>query len=846
MKTIYRIIITALVAVIANTAFAQTTVKGIVLDSISKESVPFATVAVNKPGDAANFAMTGITDIDGVFSGVVKNKGSYIITIRSTGKQPVVRNINIKGEKVLDLGKILIKDALDTLGTVEVVAQKALVSAEAGKIKYNAEGDPDNKTATVLDMLRKVPMVTVDGEDNISINGNSSFMVYMNGRKNTMLSDNPSDMLKAMPASSIKNIEVITDPGSKFDAEGAGGIINLITDTQTKTNQVAGNVNANITNRQQGGGAGISVQSGKFAATLRVNGNHGTSESEMTNKQTQFEDISEIVNSETKTHMENDGDRNFANVGLEASYEIDKSNLIAISGGLTTFSNSSNSTSTYETMFNNFTTTNNMSSDNDNKFKSYNFGVDFQHLFGGNAEKNLTFSYKLWGNDGKNNSFSNNYAPSEISDYRMDYTGRKTDNKTSSAEHTFQIDYSAPVSEMFTVEAGGKYIYRPKKSEGTTYRNTDGTLTLLSDQTVDYTNNDNIGALYTQISAKLSPKASIRGGVRYEYTKQNVKYNNTPERDFSTDYNTFVPSATFNYAISMTQNLSFTYNMRISRPNERQLNPYRDYSNITQVSFGDPKLDVQKYHNFGISYGYFSLMQNINIRLSYSTCDNGITQWQFYPTAMDIASLPFTINDADMDRLHSTYANATETKTFSSNLYYSIQLGRSARFFVNATFSYSDMDNRVSETGNCGWNNNLFANFQYTFPLKIKAGVSVMTSSKRKSINGTSSGMNMAMFSLEKSFLKDKLTFSFSSMLDMKNGMDMVMKSDNKGQGYMTSNEMRTSMGRFGLSITYRFGKQIQVKRAKNSIQNDDFERTEQGGDDTPSMPQQGGGMMMR
>ncbi|MCR5454713.1 MAG: TonB-dependent receptor, partial [Bacteroidales bacterium] len=160
MKTIYRIIVTAIVAIMANTAIAQTTVKGILLDSLTKEGVPFATVAVNKPGDATNFAMAGITEVDGKFSGIIKNKGSYIMTIRSTGKETIVRTINIKGEKTLDLGKILMKDAIDTLGTIEVVAQKALVSAEAGKIKYNAEGDPDNKTSTVLDMLRKVPMVT--------------------------------------------------------------------------------------------------------------------------------------------------------------------------------------------------------------------------------------------------------------------------------------------------------------------------------------------------------------------------------------------------------------------------------------------------------------------------------------------------------------------------------------------------------------------------------------------------------------------------------------------------------------------------------------------------------------
>ncbi|MBQ5512602.1 MAG: hypothetical protein IIT83_02850, partial [Bacteroidales bacterium] len=115
-------------------------------------------------------------------------------------------------------------------------------------------------------------------------------------------------------------------------------------------------------------------------------------------------------------------------------------------------------------------------------------------------------------------------------------------------------------------------------------------------------------------------------------------------------------------------------------------------------------------------------------------------------------------------------------------------------------------------------------------------------STKRKTINGWSKGMNMGMFSLERSFLNDKLTFSFSAMLDFKNGTKMVMESETKGIGYTTNSKMTNYMGRFGISISYRFGKQIQVKRARNTIQNDDFERTEQTGDDTPSMSQ-GSGM---
>ena len=96
------------------------------------------------------------------------------------------------------------------------------------KMTYDVQADNDAKSNTVLDMLRKVPMVTVDGQDNITVNGQSSFKVYVDGKPNIMFSSNPSQIFKSMPASAVKNIEVITNPGAKYDAEGVGGVLNIV------------------------------------------------------------------------------------------------------------------------------------------------------------------------------------------------------------------------------------------------------------------------------------------------------------------------------------------------------------------------------------------------------------------------------------------------------------------------------------------------------------------------------------------------------------------------------------------------------------------------------------------
>ena len=148
----------------------------------------------------------------------------------SLGYNPVQKPFSVKdGQLQFDFGKLTLKQSSVELGEVQVVADKPLVKVEADKLSYNAESDPDTKSSNALDMLKKVPLITVDGEDNVQLKGSSNYKVFVNGKPSTMASNNTKDFLRNLPASSIKNIEVITSPGAKYDAEGVGGIINIVT-----------------------------------------------------------------------------------------------------------------------------------------------------------------------------------------------------------------------------------------------------------------------------------------------------------------------------------------------------------------------------------------------------------------------------------------------------------------------------------------------------------------------------------------------------------------------------------------------------------------------------------------
>ena len=214
---LWMLMISGLVAA-QNTANTSFQVKGILLDSLTQEGEPYATIKIVKKEAPAKALKMLVTDMKGQFQEKVPGTGNFVMTITSVGRTPIVKDFSVKaGENLVDFGTLYIVDASNELGQVEIVAQKPLVKADIDKIEYNVQDDPDAQSNSVLEMLRKVPLVTVDGEDNIQVNGSSSFKVYVNGKPNNMMSNNPTEVLKSMPANSIKHIEVITNPGPKYD-----------------------------------------------------------------------------------------------------------------------------------------------------------------------------------------------------------------------------------------------------------------------------------------------------------------------------------------------------------------------------------------------------------------------------------------------------------------------------------------------------------------------------------------------------------------------------------------------------------------------------------------------------
>ena len=305
-------------------------VKGVLVDSLSNEGEPYATIRISLSESPTKPVRLAVTSDNGKFNEKLTSPGRYIISFSSVGKNTVQRDFTLSEQvKAVDLGRILMSEATEMLKGVEVVAQKPLVKAEMDKVTYSMEDDPDAKTNSTLEMLRKVPLVTVDGEDNIKVNGSSNFKVHVNGKPNSMMSNNPKEVLKSLPANSVKSIEVITDPGAKYDAEGIGGILNIITITGSSMQGYTVSLNAGVNNQGYNAGAYGTVQVGKLTVTGNYSYNHNDSPGyQSTNTREDFTSASyKYLNQEGSG--KNKGDLNFGST--EGRYEIDTLTVVTFS-----------------------------------------------------------------------------------------------------------------------------------------------------------------------------------------------------------------------------------------------------------------------------------------------------------------------------------------------------------------------------------------------------------------------------------------------------------------------------------------------------------------------------------
>ncbi len=782
----------AALSLLCGTANAQNIVSGKVLDAETREPEVAAVAQLLKEGQSLTYT---ITDSTGAFSLAVGSGGAATLRIENLGRKTIEREITLGGR--CDLGEILIENDAELLESASVSALRNLVKVNANSLSYDVEHDVDSKSLTVLDLLRKVPMVTVDAQDNISVNGSSSFKVYVDGRPNQMLTSNPSQMFKAMPASMIKSIEVVTNPGAKYDAEGAGGVLEIKTLGGSGQSVVEDGVYGTVmsgadTRGGTEGGLSLNAQKGKWTFGGNLNGSRQHFPAVEASGKTVYDNGGIQTLIETSTTGKSNSNNLMGNLNI--SFEPDTNNLFSASAGLFRFGNSSQAPDARTAYSVDGVGTYGYTSDSDSKMSwtSLNASFDYQHIFKNNRERLLNLSYQYSGTPYKNNSLMNLTYDTGLSEKRT------SENDDRSDEHTFQADFTTPLGKGQTLSSGLKYIYRHNSADD--FYNE-------SESIYDYYNH--IGAAYSEYNALLG-RFAITAGVRYEHTFQKVNYGEV-YKNFSTDYGNLVPNASVQWNLGDMNNLALSYNMRIRRPDIEILNPYVDQIDPEKKSYGNPDITAVRNHNIRLAFNTASPKWVLSLGLSERIIAGDIESYSFY----------------DGSVLNTTYGNIVQRSSTGLDAFANYNISSQTRLFMNGNLYYVRENSSYLGQSNNSWMAEAFVGCQTTIFWKMRLSAMSFYNSRNYSLQGYTNGLGFAMLSLTKTFFEDKLSVSFQGMTPY-SGSRLKIYSYSEGKGFTSESTKMVPLQSVGLHLSYTFGQSRYAsgKSVRRSINNDDIDRS--------------------
>lgn len=693
-------------------------------------------------------------------------------------------------------------DSVKTQKMEEVVVtqRRQLIKNDIDKLTYDVQHDKTAQTKTILEILKKVPLVSVDGQDNIKIQGSASFKVYKNGHPDPSFSgQNVKEILKAIPASSIKRIEVITDPGAKYDAEGTTAILNIVMMSNTKLQGISGNVNTSYdTNSSSRLGTYLTTQVGKL--TTSINYNYANQNRKQT--ENDREEVHEYVKTgeHARKYSNNSTAAKIHFGNISASYEIDSLNLLTASTNFFGYKADANSHSTHERWDKNNQLIYKFNNDMTTPGYSYvNLGgrFDYQHKTHLEGEV-LTFSYMLAATR-SHSVFRQAY--SNMVNFPVNYTGYDQDSRERFTEHTFQIDYVRPFGKHHKLESGTKYILRNNNS--TTLMDYQGAT---PDMESRFKHKAQVAAAYLSYILTAG-KWGARAGVRYEYTRMKATYPDGSSAGFHADLNDWVPSASIQYKIRDGQSLKLSYSTSINRPGIGYLNP-AVISTPTTLFFGNADLGSSRNQKLQLDYMLVTSKLTLNLNPYYSFTNNGIAQICY-----------------EQDRkIVSTFQNVKKSRIFGISSYTEWTPFSGTTFNLNASVRYAQITLPTPYIKNSGCGGGIYFDWEQKLPWELTLATSLGGEYGNRIYDPYAVEGHWFYYdlTLTRRFLKDKLTVSLSAespFVKEKTSTYRIVQGDYTG---FERSVMRPRC--FGIRLSWNFGKlKASVKKAERSIQNDDL-----------------------
>lgn len=810
-------LLTVLCCFVTGMAMSQTTttapvknitVTGIVIDSAANKPLGYGTVALQDAATKAPVKST-LTKDDGSFELKAPEGKTYQLVVASVGYATKVIPVKLNGN-TFDAGRILVATSNKQLNEVTITAVKPVMKQEVDRLSYDVTADPESKAISALDMMRKVPLLAVDGDDNIKLKGSGKYKILINGKESALMAKNPSDVLKAMPATNIEKIEVITTPPAKYDAEGLAGIINII----TKKNADQG-FNGSVNSRYNtvwgtGYNLNITAKQGKFGISGYAGfGKQNQNSNSFSNTQTQFEPNTKNVNSTLVQNGDNTFGGRYRYGNAELSYEIDSLNLLtgsfeAFHGE---FDQNGSQRSVQRDASGAITQGYHLTNAGYNHDQGLDASINYQLGFKGHKDELLTLSYKY--SYGPSKNFSDNLFNERNNYYSANQPDFRQYNNAGNKEHTFQLDYAYPVKKI-SIEAGAKVILRnnfsdysreDKDAKDSLNSSPNAVYNINSSQTGAFDYHQDVYSAYNSYQLKFE-KWTGKAGLRLEHTQVNAVFTGTP---LDKNYNNLIPSVSIQRSLK-SSSLSLGFTQRIQRPGIYQLNPFIDKSNPKFISTGNPDLKPELNNTFELNYSNFS-KGSINVGLSYAFSNNAI---------QNVTRLIDTVT-------FTTYQNLGSNRSLGLNLNTNYSITKKLTVNINGQISHVWLKGTYNGSfyKNDGYTGNAFANIGYKFDGGYRLGLDAGFFSGDVTLQGKSSNFIFNSYVLSKEFLNKKLTIS--AVANNPYSKYRTFRSTTHTVDFDQESLYHNRYRNFAVRVNFKFGRlNGEIKKNQRGINNDD------------------------
>ncbi|HPG07214.1 MAG: TonB-dependent receptor [Saprospiraceae bacterium] len=793
-------------------------ISGVLQDSTAQTMVEFATVSVLKAG--SDKVVNGTVSEDGgVFKVIELALGKYDVQLSFIGyTTKTIKNIELTPDKPdVDLGTILMSSDQLMLDEVEVVGQAAIVENKVDRIVYNADKDPSTAGGDATDVLRKVPLLSVDMDGNVSLRGSSNLQILINGKPSGMFSSNVGDALRMIPSDQIKNVEVITTPGAKYDAEGTGGIINIITKKKT-IDGFSGSLNGSLGNIQNNGGLNFNFARGRFG----LNGGGGTFFSWPQDGPSSFYREDYLENSvRTLSQVGNSTTQRIGFRGTAgAFYDFNAYNSINTSFNLRGFS--FNRDGYQDAVFSdpsaNFIQNYRRTTDGSNGRDGFDWNTDYKKTFK-NPGQEFTLAFQLSGENSNNNSQLGTTYENGGTDLLQ-----KTFNDGVNREYTLQSDYTHPFGEKYKLETGAKAVFRHINSDSR-YSNFDYTLSeyvtdpqrsniLLYDQ--------DVYAGYGSLTINFNAAYSMVAGLRYEHTSiaGDLKQGETT---FTNQYDNFVPSLIVSRKFKNFSTLKVSYARRIQRPSLEFINPFQDISDPLNISYGNPDLNPELSDQYDLGYTAF---------LKGSVLNSSI----YYRRTKDVIERYLTI---DAEGIASTsFQNLGLSENYGLNVFGSFPITKFWTLRSSIDVNYLNITSNLGgeSVSNQGMQYRIFGNTSFKLKKDWQIEAFGFFNSPRFTLQGTFPSFSMYSIGISKEFLNKRASLGIRAVSPFQKYLNF--KTELSGATFTQTSNFSMPFRSVGVTFRYSFGKlDFKARERGSSIKNDDLksggDNNQMGGNNT-------------